>query len=116
MDKEFKKWMKWYGKKHGEYTVSRVIYEKLSVFGVLLINMCCYLSDFYPFFLFALFFSAGERGLSVGRVEGKDCQHKVVYQAIYVHNLMHVLIQKVHSCCPFCTAGILLNIKAASYA
>lgn len=22
MDKEFKKWMKWYGKKHGEYTVS----------------------------------------------------------------------------------------------
>lgn len=24
MDKEFKKWMKWYGKKHGEYTVSVV--------------------------------------------------------------------------------------------
>lgn len=22
MDKEFKRWMKWYGKKHGEYTVS----------------------------------------------------------------------------------------------
>ena len=22
MDKEFKKWMKWYGKKHGDYTVS----------------------------------------------------------------------------------------------
>lgn len=25
MDKEFKKWMKWYGKKHGEYTVSVVV-------------------------------------------------------------------------------------------
>lgn len=22
MDREFKRWMKWYGKKHGEYTVS----------------------------------------------------------------------------------------------
>lgn len=30
MDKEFKKWMKWYGKKHGEYTVSVVFLTVLS--------------------------------------------------------------------------------------
>lgn len=24
MDREFRKWMKWYGKKHAEYTVSEI--------------------------------------------------------------------------------------------
>lgn len=33
MDKEFKKWMKWYGKKHGEYTVS-VVFPVVLGFGI----------------------------------------------------------------------------------
>uniref|UniRef100_I3JAW6 Histone-lysine N-methyltransferase, H3 lysine-79 specific n=1 Tax=Oreochromis niloticus TaxID=8128 RepID=I3JAW6_ORENI len=32
MDKEFKKWMKWYGKKHGEYTVSRFLCDTSCTF------------------------------------------------------------------------------------
>lgn len=38
MDKEFKKWMKWYGKKHGEYTVSCLIV--LEFWSELQIYMC----------------------------------------------------------------------------
>uniref|UniRef100_A0AAX7TTG6 Histone-lysine N-methyltransferase, H3 lysine-79 specific n=1 Tax=Astatotilapia calliptera TaxID=8154 RepID=A0AAX7TTG6_ASTCA len=33
MHKEFKKWMKWYGKKHGEYTVSCIIFVNNFAFG-----------------------------------------------------------------------------------
>lgn len=52
MDKEFKKWMKWYGKKHGEYTVSSGLVN--SVVVPLQICWCCASSRLNPCFVFQL--------------------------------------------------------------
>lgn len=70
MDKEFKKWMKWYGKKHGEYTVSSGLLSQLWYICRSVCAVCPHIST-----LFCL--SAGARRLSVWRMEGKDRQHEV---------------------------------------
>lgn len=51
MDKEFKKWMKWYGKRHGEYTVSNASFKLL----LRIILQVHGYSGFVPLICFAFF-------------------------------------------------------------
>lgn len=62
MDKEFKKWMKWYGKKHGEYTVSSIyLFKTVSVGCFADQHVICRIFYSFFFLFFLLFLSAGER-------------------------------------------------------